>query len=254
MNIFKSVSDLFGKVSDNVEFVLVFLAVIVGVFFIAYLAERMIQKKHGVKEKVLTTRKMAMIGMFSAISGVLMYFEFPLPMIAPPFYELDFSELPVLICGYAFGPLAGVVTEFLKVLIKLFLKSTSTAFVGDLANFAVGCTMILPATIIYHCKKKKKVAVISCIVGTLCMTVFGTAFNAIYLLPTFADMFFGENGSAIIIGMGSSIHASINSFTTLALLCVAPLNLIKGTVISVLTMLLYKPLSPIIKEGQRKHR
>ena len=67
---------------------------------------------------------------FSAIAGVLMTIELPVPF-APPFYGIDASELPVLLCGFAFGPVAGVLTEFLKIVIKLFFKPTSTAFVGD---------------------------------------------------------------------------------------------------------------------------
>ena len=243
-------SDLLKQAVENISFVLVFALVIIGVFALAYVAERLIQKRHGAKEKIFTTRKIAMIGMFSAIAGILMLFEFPLPMIAPPFYELDFSELPVLICGFAFGPVAGVVTEFLKVLIKLFIKSTSTAFVGDLANFVVGCTMILPATIIYHLKKSKTSAVVSCIVGTICMAVFGTMFNAIYLIPAFSKLY----GIPLegIIAMGSAINASISDIVTFVIICVGPLNIIKGAMISFLTILVYKPLSPIIKNGHRK--
>jgi len=244
--------DLFEQATENVSFILVSILIVAVIFMIAYLAERLIQKKNSVKEKIFTTRKIAMIGMFSAISGVLMLFEFPLPMIAPPFYELDFSELPVLICGYAFGPVAGVITEFLKILIKLCLKSTSTAFVGDLANFIIGCTMILPATIIYHVKKSKKNAIISCVVGTLCMTIFGTAFNAIYLIPAFAKLY--GMPLEVIIGMGTKINASISGIVSFVVICVAPINLIKGTVLSILTNFIYKPLSPIIKEGHRKQR
>lgn len=242
-------NDLFKQAAENIGFVLVFALVIVGVFILAYVAELLIQKKKGVKEKIITTRKIAMIGMFSAIAGILMLFEFPLPMIAPPFYELDFSELPVLICGFAFGPVAGVVTEFLKVMIKLFLKSTSTAFVGDLANFAVGCTMILPATILYHLKKSKKAAVVACVVGTICMAVFGTAFNALYLIPAFSKLY----GIPLegIIAMGSAINASITDIVTFVIICVGPLNIIKGTMISLITILVYKPLSPIIKKSHR---
>lgn len=238
-------NDLFKQAAENIGFVLVFALVIVGVFALAYVAELLIQKKRGVKEKIITTRKTAMIGMFSAIAGILMLFEFPLPMIAPPFYELDLSELPVLICGFAFGPVAGVVTEFLKVMIKLFLKSTSTAFVGDLANFAVGCTMILPATVIYHLKKSKKMAVVACVVGTICMAIFGTAFNAIYLIPAFSKLY----GIPLegIIAMGSAINASINDIVTFVIICVGPLNIIKGTMISVITLMVYKHLSPILK-------
>lgn len=238
-------NDLLKQAAENIGFVLVFALVIVGVFALAYVAELLIQKKRGVKEKVFTTRKVAMIGMFSAVAGIMMLFEFPLPMIAPPFYELDLSELPVLICGFAFGPVAGVVTEFLKIMIKLFLKSTSTAFVGDLANFAVGCTMILPATILYHLKKSKTSAVISCIVGTICMAVFGTAFNAIYLIPAFSKLY-GIKLEAII-AMGTAIHASIDNIVTFVILCVGPLNIIKGTAVSMITILIYKPLSPMLK-------
>jgi riboflavin transporter FmnP len=242
-------NDLFKQAAENIGFVAVFALVIIGVFALAYVAELLIQKKRGIKEKVFTTRKVAMIGMFSAVAGILMLFEFPLPMIAPPFYELDFSELPVLICGFAFGPVAGVVTEFLKVLIKLFIKSTSTAFVGDLANFAVGCTMILPATILYHLKKNKKSAIFACAAGTICMAVFGTMFNAIYLIPAFAKLY-GIPLDAII-GMGAAIHASISDITTFVILCVGPLNIIKGTVVSIIAIFVYKPLSPIIKQGHK---
>ena len=248
----KTWKELAQQAAENVSFILVSIVVVAVIFGIAYLAERLIQRKHGVKEKIFTVRKIAMIGMFSAISGLLMLFEFPLPMIAPPFYELDFSELPVLICGYAFGPVAGVMAEFLKILIKLFLKSTSTAFVGDLANFIIGCTMILPATIIYYVKKSKKNAILSCVIGTLCMTIFGTAFNAIYLIPAFAKLY-GIPLEAII-GMGTSIHASVTGIYSFVIICVAPLNLLKGAMISVLTNLIYKPLSPIIKGIHRGHR
>lgn len=243
-------SDLLKQAAENIGFVLVFALVIIGVFLLAYLAEVLIQKKRGVKEKIFTTRKVAMIGMFSAIAGILMLFEFPLPMIAPPFYELDLSELPVLICGFAFGPVAGVLTEFLKVLIKLFIKSTSTAFVGDLANFAVGCTMILPATIIYHIKKSKKAAILSCAIGTICMAVFGTTFNAVYLIPAFSKLY----GIPLqgIIEMGSAIHASIKDIVSFVIFCVAPLNIIKGVLVSAVTILVYKPLSPIIKQSNKK--
>lgn len=240
-------NDLLKQAAENMGFILVFLLVILGVFLLAYVAELLIQKKRGVKEKILTTRKVAMIGMFSAISGLLMLFEFPLPMIAPPFYELDLSEIPVLVCGFAFGPVAGVAAEFLKVLIKLFIKSTSTAFVGDLANFAVGCTMILPATIAYHFKKSKKSAIVACVLGTICMAVFGTMFNAVYLIPAFSKLY----GIPLegIIAMGNAIYASVTDIVTFVIMCVGPLNIIKGAIVSFVTILIYKPLSPIMKQG-----
>jgi riboflavin transporter FmnP len=187
-----------------------------------------------------------MIGMFSAVAGILMLFEVTLPFIAPTFYKIDISELPVLICGFAFGPVAGVMTEFIKIIIKLIFKPTSTAFVGELANYCVGSTMILTATIIYHFKKKKTTAIIGCVAGTIVMSVFGTLFNAIYLLPTFAVMY-GMPLDALI-GMGTAINANVTGVYSFVAFCVAPLNLIKGTVVSILTFALYKPLSPILHD------
>lgn len=229
---------------ENVTFVMEFLGLVAALVILAVIAEKLINKRNGSEGKILTTRKVAMVGMFSAIAGILMILELPMPF-APSFYKIDASELPVLICGFAFGPVAGVLTEFVKIIIKLFLKPTSTAFVGELANFCVGCSMILPATIIYHARKKKTTAVIGCTVGTIIMTIFGTLFNAVYLLPTFAVMF-GMPLDALI-GMGTALNANVTDVFTFVAFCVAPLNLIKGAAVSVLTFVLYKPLSPILK-------
>ena len=144
----------------------------------------------------------------------------------------------MLLCGFYLGPSATVVCEGVKILLKLILKSTSTAFVGDLANFVVGCSFVLPATILYHAHKSRHSAVIGLVVGTLSMTVFGSAFNAIYLLPKFAELY-GMPLDAIIAS-GTAIRSGVNSVSTFVMLCVAPLNLVKGTVVSILTMLLYK--------------
>ena len=147
------------NIMENVTFVMEFLGLVAALVILAVIAEKLINKHNGSEGKILTTRKVAMVGMFSAIAGILMILELPMPF-APSFYKIDASELPVLICGFAFGPVAGVLTEFVKIIIKLFLKPTSTAFVGELANLCVGCSMILPATIIYHARKKKTTAVI----------------------------------------------------------------------------------------------
>ncbi len=237
---------LLESVKSNAVFVVQVLAIVVLLFVVAVLVEKLAQKKRGCKEKILNTRKVAMIGMFSALAMILMLFEFPLPFV-PPFYELDFSEIPILIGSFAFGPAAGVLMEFVKILLKLFVKGTSTAFVGDLANFAVGCSFILPASILYTFIKKKKGAIAGCIFGTFFLTVFGTAFNAIYLIPAFSELY-GlpmEN----ILAMGSKVNPLMKegSLVSFVICCVAPMNLIKGTVASVVTMLVYKPLRPIIK-------
>lgn len=241
---------LFSDVAKNATYVLSFFAIIVALFVVALILERLIQKKNNVKEPVFTTRKVAVIGMFSAVSAVLMLFEIPLPF-APGFYKLDFSELPILIGTFAYGPAAGVMMEFIKILLKLVMKGTSTAFVGELANFAVGCSLVLPASLIYLIKKNKKSAIIACVTGTLILTVFGTAFNAVYLLPAFAAMF--HMPMEELLAMGSAINPLVTegSIVSFVVACVAPLNLIKGVSVSLVTLLVYKPLSPIIKNGHR---
>lgn len=227
-------SNLWSTVRENLIFVVICAAIIAGLGLLAKLAERFLPEKRTVSP----ARRVSIIGICAAIATVLHILDFPLIFIAPEFYKLDFSELPVLLCGFFLGPSATVACEGIKILLKLLLKSTSTAFVGDFANFAVGCSLVLPATIIYHAHKSKHSALIGLVVGTLCITVFGSAFNAIYLLPKFVDLY----GMPLdtIIAMGSKINASVTDVTTFVLICVAPLNLLKGTVISFLTMLLYK--------------
>lgn len=239
-------NNLFQSVADNLLYVLGFLLVIAALFVVAYLLEKTAQKKNGISEKMFNTRKTAVIGMFSAIAAILMLFEFPLPF-APAFYELDFSELPILVGTFAFGPVAGVMMEFVKILLKLLFKGTSTAFVGDLANFAVGCSFILPASVVYSFRKNKKSAVIACLVGTLCITVFGTAFNAVYLLPAFSRLYGIPLDSLLAMGMEANGLVKEGSIVSFVVACVAPMNLIKGASVSMVTMLIYKPLSPVIK-------
>ena len=243
--------ELIQSVTENLVFVLEFLAIIVAIFLAALLFEKLAQKKRGVKEKVFTTRKMAMIGMFSAIATILHLFDFALPF-APPFYKLDFSELPILIGAFAFGPAAGVMMEFLKILLKLLVKGTTTAFVGDLANFVIGCSFILPASVIYAFGKKKRSAIAGCVVGTLILTVFGTAFNAVYLLPAFSGLFGMSMESILQAGKAVNPLATGDSIVNFVVACVAPMNLIKGGFASIVTMFIYKPLSPIIKAGYRR--
>ncbi|MBE5874146.1 MAG: ECF transporter S component [Lachnospiraceae bacterium] len=242
---------MFQNVTDNLSFVLMFLAIIVALFAVAVLLEKVAQKKRGEKEPIFTTRKIAMTGMFSAIATILMLFEFPLPF-APNFYKLDFSELPILIGAFAFGPAIGVMMEFIKILLNLITDGTTTAFVGEFANFVVGCSFIIPASAIYAFCKNKKGAIASCIAGTLILTVFGTAFNAIYLLPAFSKLY----GMPLetILGMGVKVNPLVSegSIISFVVACVAPLNLIKGTASSVVTLLIYKSISPIIKFGHNK--
>ncbi len=239
-------SELITAIKENAAYFAEFSGIIVGMFLIAYAIEKAGKKRIGDTERILTTRKIVIIGIFSAISAILYVLDFPV-FFAPDFYKLDFSELPALIGAFAFGPVTGVMIEFIKQILKLLLKGTSTAFVGDLANFVIGCSFILPASILYYFKKGKKMALLSCLTGSLVITVFGSLFNAIYLLPAFAALY-GAPMEALI-GAGTAINPAITNITTFVLFAVAPLNLVKGIMISVITMLVYKPLSPVLKSG-----
>ncbi len=225
---------LWDSLQHNVTFVLVTVAIIVGLDLLARLAERFLPQRR----KVTPARRVALVGICSAIAAVLHILDFPLVFLAPDFYKLDFSELPVLLCGFYLGPSAAVACEGVKILLKLLLKGTSTAFVGDFANFAVGCAFVLPAVILYHIRKTRAGSILALIVGTLCLTVFGTAFNALYLIPKFAELY-GMPLEAIL-SMGSAINAGVTDLVTFVIFCVAPLNLLKGTAVSLLTLLLYK--------------
>ena len=197
-------------------------------------------------EKTSTNiRTMAQIAMLGAVSVILMLVEFPLPFLAPPFYQLDFSEVPVLIGTFAMGPLAGVVIEFIKILLNLVINGTITAGVGELANFIIGCSMIWPAGMIYRKHKTRKNAIIGMVSGTVIMAVIGCIINAFVLLPAYSA------GLGIpmdtLVGMGTAINPAITNVGWFVILAVAPFNLVKGTVVSVVTMLLYKRVSVIIK-------
>ena len=111
------------------------------------------------------TTKLAVTAMLAALSAVLMFFEFPLGFIAPSFYEFDFSEVPVLVGTFSMGPIAGVVIEFVKILVKFLIKGTSTGGVGELANFLIGCSFILPAGFIYKYKKTRVGAIVGMLTG-----------------------------------------------------------------------------------------
>ncbi len=189
-------------------------------------------------------RMMAQIGMLSAIAVVLMLFEIPLPF-APAFYEIDFSEVPVLIGCFAMGPLAGAAIEFLKILLNFAINGTTTAGVGEIANFLIGCSLVVPAALIYRWKRTRTGAIIGMITGTVFMTVVGCFLNAFVLLPTYAVAF----GMPIdgLVQMGTAVNSAITSLTTFVLFAVAPFNLLKGTLVSLIVFLIYKKISPVFK-------
>lgn len=189
-------------------------------------------------------RTLVMIAMLGAISMILYLFDFPL-WFAPSFYKIDFSEVPVMIGSFALGPVAGAMIELVKCLLKLVVKGTDTAFVGDIANYVIGCALIVPAGIIYKNHKTKKGALIGMVTGTVFLVIVGCVINAYVLLPTYGKAF--SNPIDTLVGMGSAVNPAITSITTFVLLAVAPFNLLKGIMVSVITLVLYKYVSPILK-------
>lgn len=183
------------------------------------------------------------IGILSAVAAVLMLFELPL-WFAPPFYKLDFSEIPILIGSFALGPVAGVIMELLKNLLNLLMDGTTTAFVGEFANFVTGCAFILPAALIYKYRKTLKSALFGLALGTLSLVLVGAAMNYFVLVPTFSRLY--NLPLENIVAMGTSVNASISDLKTLIVFAVMPFNLVKSVACSAVTLLLYKRVSKIL--------
>jgi|GEM_PF-28401 len=194
----------------------------------------------------VSVKRVAFIGMFGAIAAILMFLEFPIPFIAPAFYQIDFSEVPVLIGSFALGPVAGIAIEFIKIIVHLLIKGSATAGIGDLANFLVGCAFVVPAGIIYKLHKSKKEAVVGMAAGTVCMILAGSLLNAFVLLPAYAAAFGGMDA---ILAAGTAVNGNVTSVLGFVALCVAPFNLMKGVLVSVITFLLYKRISSLIKKA-----
>ncbi|MCI9440940.1 MAG: ECF transporter S component [Ruminococcus sp.] len=196
------------------------------------------------KESKVNIRMIVQIGMLSAIAVVLMLFEIPLPF-APSFYEIDFSEIPVMIGCFVMGPMAGAVIEFIKILLNLMINGTVTAGVGEAANFVIGCALCVPAGLVYKRDHTRKGALIGMAVGTVIMTVMGCFINAYILLPAYGAAF----GMPIdaLVEMGSAVNSHITSLTTFVIFAVAPFNLLKGTLVSLIVFIIYKKIRPIFK-------
>lgn len=237
--------NLLETAKSNVGFLLLCIIIVAGIYVIAYTSEQLIKKKNHIKGKErLKIHRMTIISMLSAIAFVLMMFEIPLGFL-PEFYKIDLSELPVIVGAFTLGPVAGVIIEFIKILLHVLIKGTTTAFVGDFANFLVGCAFVVPASIFYTYKKSKRNAILGLIIGTIIMVLAGCVLNAYVLLPKYAEVFHLPIDA--LVQMGSDVNKGITSLFTFVVLAVAPFNLIKGIIVSVITMLIYKKISHLLK-------
>lgn len=196
-------------------------------------------------KKVFTTKNLVLMAMFSALAAVLMLREFPIPFIAPNFYEIDLSEIPILVGSFIMGPVSGVIMEAIKIILKLLIKGTSTAYVGDFANFCIGVCLVVPASIIYQKHKTKKNAFIGMLAGTLFMAVAGVVLNYFVMIPFYVKAF-GMPLEAII-GAGAKIQPLVTNKLSFTIVCVAPFNIVKGIIVSLVTALIYKHISAFVK-------
>ncbi len=179
-------------------------------------------------------------GMLSALAFVLQYLEFPIP-IMPGFIKFDFSDLPALIGAFAYGPVAGILVEFIKNLLHCTVTQSFT--VGELSNFILGAIFTGTAGLIYKKNKTKKGAVIGAIVGSLAMGIVSFPSNLFVVYPAY-NKFMPMDA---IIGMYSEILPSVGKLWQALLIFNVPFTIVKGLISTLITVLIYKRISPVLK-------
>ena len=187
------------------------------------------------------THKIAVTAMLSAAATVLMFLEFPIPFLIPPFVEMDFSELPALLAAFSLGPVSGVVVCFVKNVIKGLLFS-GTSGVGELCNFLLGVCFIIPAGVIYKYKKTRSGALIGALAGAATMALGSIPVNYFISYPVYT-VFMPLDA---IIGMYQEIYPGVDGLLACLIIFNAPFTLLKGLLDTALCFLIYKPLSPLL--------
>lgn len=185
---------------------------------------------------------MVKVSILSVVAFLLMYFEIPLP-IFPNFLQLDISDLPALIGAFALGPVQGILIELLKNILHGIFKG-GTAFIGEFANFAVGSVMVYTAGIIYQKNRTKKTAIAGLILGSIFMSVVAGLLNLFILLPLYERIL--NFPIKAVVGLGTKINPKITDLNSFILWAIIPFNLLKGVIVSSLTMAVYKSVSPVI--------
>lgn len=191
----------------------------------------------------LRTRYITKIGILSAIAVILMFFEMPLPMM-PSFLKLDASELPAILGAFILGPMAGVFIELIKNL--LHATNSHTMGIGEMANFLVGISFIIPAGYFYQKNSSNAGAILSLAIGTFAMMASASLLNYFILIPLYQAMLHFPLEQMIALGTVANPQiVDLKSFITMA---IAPFNMIKGVVISICTMMIYKKVFPVLCE------
>lgn len=196
-------------------------------------------------KKVLTTKNLTMIAMFSAISAVLMVFEIQLPF-SPSFVKFDFSDLPVMLGGFLIGPFAGGIIAFMKILLHFLLNGTTSFFVGDLSNLLLTLSFVLPASFIYQQKKTKKTTIQGLLVSIICTSLLAIIFNLFLIFPLYLKVL--NLKMVDLINMIHVVNPLVKDVFTMIVFSLLPFNLFKYSIVSMITMLSYKKLSILFKE------
>lgn len=199
--------------------------------------------------------RVAVIAVFSTIAGILYVFGFPIASAFPSWLELNFSDIPALIGTFALGPVSGAIIVFVKILIKLIIKGTSTVFVGELADLVIGIAFVVPSGLIYKKKRTFKGALIAMSVGTVCSTALSILANWLVLVPFYRQLFF--HGSwAPLVGIMQTLfgekctQATFYNFYLWA--SVLPFNLMRCIIAVVVTLPVYKHISKLINRLHAK--
>lgn len=195
-----------------------------------------------------TTHNLTVAAMLSAVAFILMFIEFPVPMLIPAFIKMDFSDLPALLGAFALGPVYGVIISFMKNLLHIVIKGTSTACVGELSNFILGAIFSAVAGYIYKHHKSRKTAIIGAVAGAVAMGVLSVPSNYFVVYPAYVQFY--HMPLEAILGMYQAILPSADSLIKCLILFNLPFTLVKGLLDAALCMLIYKPLSPIL-HGRR---
>ena len=173
-----------------------------------------------------------------------MFFDFSVPLM-PSFIKMDLSELPALIGAFAMGPVPALFIQIVKIVVKLLLKPTSTAFVGEAAAFVCSSALTVTAGAVYSRNKTKKNAVKGMAVGTAVMVLVASIANYAIIIPAYVQMF--HLPLEAIVAMGHEIFPAVKDKLSFVLCCVLPFNLIKAVLVNLLTFFLYKHISPLLK-------
>ena len=188
----------------------------------------------------ISVRKLVVAALLGAVATVLMFISFGLPIL-PSYLKVDFSEMPALLASFALGPVYGAAVCLIKNLVNI--SATTTGGVGELCNFLLGVLFVVPAGLIYRRHPSRKRALIGMIVGTLVMSLCSVLVNYFVVYPVYLLVMPEE----AIVGMYSAIVPAADSILKGILIFNMPLTFVKGVLDAVITFILYKRLSPVMK-------